>query len=216
MLLSHKHQFLFVHIAKTGGTSVRDALSRYRWDVKYGAPQFIVNKLSQLCGHKLGCRFPRHSKVIAAREMLPEDYFTGLYKFAFVRNPWDLQVSSYHHIKRERPHLVEGFNSFDSFMRYKLDPERPYQYHIDTSMQRQTDYLTDLRGQLCMDYIGKYEMLQDDFDVICKHLKLPAIQLPHKRKANDRDTYRGYYTDQLAEQVETHFKQDIELLNYRF
>ena len=105
MLLSHKHQFLFVHIAKTGGTSVRDALSRFRWDARYGVPQFIVNKLSQLCGHKLGCRFPRHSKVIAAKEMLPAEYFAGLYKFAYVRNPWDLQVSSYHHIKRERPHL---------------------------------------------------------------------------------------------------------------
>lgn len=117
MLLSHKHQFLFVHIAKTGGTSVRDVLSRYRWDARYGMPQFIVNKLSQLCGHKLGCRFPRHSKVIAAKEMLPAEYFAGLYKFAFVRNPWDLQVSSYHHIKRERPHLVAGFDDFDSFMR---------------------------------------------------------------------------------------------------
>ena len=99
--------------------------------------------------------------------MLPAEYFAGLYKFAFVRNPWDLQVSSYHHIKRERPHLVAGFDDFDSFMRYKLDPERPYQYHIDTSMQLQTDYLTDLKGYLCMDFIAKYENLQDDFNTIC-------------------------------------------------
>lgn len=216
MLLSHKHQFLFVHIAKTGGTSVRDALSRYRWDLRYGAPQFVVNKLSQLCGHKLGCRFPRHSKVIAAREMLPEEYFAALYKFAFVRNPWDLQVSSYHHIKRERPHLVEGFNDFDSFMRYKLDPERPYQYHIDTSMQLQTDYLVDLHGNLCMDFIAKYESLQADFDAICQHLKLPTVTLPHKRKATDRDTYHRYYSDDLAAQVGARFKRDTDLLGYQF
>ena len=52
-------------------------------------------------------------------------------------------------------------------MRYKLNPDRPYQYHIDTSMQLQTDYLTDLKGYLCMDFIAKYENLQDDFNTIC-------------------------------------------------
>lgn len=216
MLLSHKHQFLFVHIAKTGGTSVRDALSRYRWDARYGVPQFIVNKLSQLCGHKLGCRFPRHSKVIAAKEMLPAEYFAGLYKFAFVRNPWDLQVSSYHHIKRERPHLVADFDDFDSFMRYKLNPERPYQYHIDTSMQLQTDYLTDLKGNLCMDFIAKYENLQDDFNTICERLNLPTTALPHKRKAIDRKSYHQYYSAELAKLVDRHFQKDISLLGYRY
>ncbi|NVK55800.1 MAG: sulfotransferase family 2 domain-containing protein [Alteromonadaceae bacterium] len=216
MLLSHKYQFLFVHIAKTGGTSVRDALSSYRWDRRYGIAQFIVNKLSQLCGHKLGCRFPRHSKVIAAKEMLPADYFAALYKFAFVRNPWDLQVSSYHHILRERPGLLAGCADFDSFMRFKLDPERCYQYHIDTSMQLQTDYLIDLQGNLCLDFIARYETLQDDFNAICTHLKLPIAKLPHKRQANDRDSYHRYYSDELAELVALHFKRDIEMLGYSF
>lgn len=44
--------------------------------------------------------------------MLPEDYFNGLYKFAVVRNPWDLHVSSYHHIKRERPHVMKDHEPF--------------------------------------------------------------------------------------------------------
>ena len=216
MLLSHRRQFLFVHIAKTGGTSVRRALSSYRWDWKYGPSQFMVNKLSQLAGHRLGCRFPRHSKIIAAREMLPEDYFDRLYKFAFVRNPWDLQVSSFHHIKRERPHLLNGYDKFSDFMRWKLDESRAYQYHIDTSIQLQTDYLVDLRGNLIVDRVGKYENIQSDFDDICEHLKIKQQTLPHKRKATDRKNYRGYFCDELAEQVGTYFKRDVELLGYQF
>jgi len=47
-------------------------------------------------------KFPRHAKAIAAQEMLPREVYEGLFKFAFVRNPWDLQVSSWHHIRRER------------------------------------------------------------------------------------------------------------------
>ena len=90
MLLSHSKQFLFIHIAKTGGTSIREALSPYRWGHRYAAAQFISNKMSQFCGHKIGSRFPRHSRIIAAKEMLPEEYFNGLFKFSVVRNPWDL------------------------------------------------------------------------------------------------------------------------------
>lgn len=123
--------------------------------------------MSQLTEHKIGSRFPRHSRIIAAKEMLPEAYFNQLFKFAVVRNPWDLQVSSYHHIKRERPAVMQGNNDFESFMKWKFDDSRPYQYHINTSLQLQTDYLIDLHGQLLTDFIGRYEQLDSDFEHIC-------------------------------------------------
>ncbi len=145
MLICHRHNFLFVHIAKTAGTSVRTTLNRLRWRDPYFVPQFICSRISSLTGHRIACKIPRHAKVIAAYEMLPREVFDGLFKFAFVRNPWDLQVSSYHHLKRERPHLV-GDRDFETFLRYKLDPARPYQFHLDTSIELQSDYLLDLHG----------------------------------------------------------------------
>ena len=216
MLLSHSKQFLFVHIAKTGGTSMRDALSQYRWGHRYALAQFICNKMSQLCGHKIGSRFPRHSRIIAAKEMLPEEYFEGLFKFAVVRNPWDLQVSSFHHIKRERPHVMQGHDTFESFMRWKFAPSREYQYHIDTSLQLQTDYLVDLHGNLLTNFIGHYENLQSDFDHVCKTLGIPSKKMPHKRKAADRASYHTYYTDEIKALVDKHFAKDIEILGYQF
>jgi len=50
-----------------------------------------------MANHELAIKLPRHSKAIAAKEMLPREFYDSLFKFAFVRNPWDLQVSSYHH-----------------------------------------------------------------------------------------------------------------------
>jgi len=96
LLLSLRYNFLFVHIAKTGGTSIRATLNRYRWRDPYYLPQFICSRISHLTGHRLGCKFPRHAKIIAAREMLPRELFESVFKFAFIRNPWDLQVSSFH------------------------------------------------------------------------------------------------------------------------
>ena len=217
MLLSHRYNFLFVHIAKTGGTSVRAALNKLRWRDPYYAMLFVCHKFSHLTGHKLGTKFPRHSKIIAAKEMLPEEFFQQLYKFAFVRNPWDLQVSSFHHIRRERPAVMNGIDDFNEFMRWKFNPERPYQYHIDTSLQWQTDYLVDLHGNLQTDFIGHTEQLQDDFDQVCEKIGIAPIQLPHKRVAKDRKKdYRSYYDDDTAELVAQHFARDIDMLGYRF
>jgi hypothetical protein len=217
MVLSNRYNFLYVHIAKTGGTSVRAALRALQWRDPYYIAQWICSRLSHLTGHRIAAKLPRHAKIIAAAEMLPQEFFDQLFKFAFVRNPWDLQVSSYHHLKRERPHLLEGHASFEDFTRWKLDPSRPYQYHLDTAITIQTEYLSDMHGNLLTNFLGRYENLLDDFDTICKKIGVPTPEMPHKRHSTDRaKDYRSYYTDELAEMVGAYFKRDVELLGYKF
>jgi hypothetical protein len=217
MLLSPRFNFLYIHIAKTGGTSIRQALSRLRWRDPWYWPMFVCSRLSHLSGHRIGTKLPRHAKVILAKEMLPREVFDELFKFAFVRNPWDLQVSSFHHIRRERPQYLGGHDDFEGFLRWKLEPQRPYQYHLDTSITPQSDYLIDLHGQVCVDFIGRYERLHDDFADICARIGIRPTALPHRRRATDRGRdYRGYYNDETAELVARHFARDIELLGYAF
>jgi hypothetical protein len=216
MLLCYRHRFLFVHIAKTGGTSIRRALRPERRKDRHRISRLICSRLSAMTGHRLGVRFPRHAKVIAAKEMLPRELFQELFKFAFVRNPWDLQVSSYHHIQRERPHLMTAIEDFSSFIRWKLDKERPYHYIVDTSMELQSDYVRDLSGEIIVDYVGRYENLQEDFDEACRRIGIAPRQLPHRRRARDRQAYRRYYDDQTAELVAKHFRSDINAFGYSF
>jgi len=217
MLLSVKHRFLFVHIAKTGGTSVRTSLQPLRRRDPWYWPMCLCSRFSRLSGHRIATKLPRHAKIVAAKELLPKGFFDSLFKFAFVRNPWDLQVSSFYHIRRERPQYLGGHTEFADFLRWKLDPERPYQYHLNTAIEFQTDYLIDLHGTLMVDFIGRYEHLEDDFAEACRHIGIVPPSLAHKRKATDRRRdYRGYYSDATAELVARHFRRDIELLDYTF
>jgi hypothetical protein len=217
MLLSLKYKFLFVHIAKTGGTSIRDALWYYKWTDPYRIPQFLCSRLSALTGHRIGAKFPRHAKLVAAQEMLPRAVFEGLFKFAFVRNPWDLQVSSYHHIRRERPELIARVDGFEAFLRWKFDPARPPQYHADMSTELQSDYLIDLRGRSLIDFVGRYEFLAEDFAEACRRIGIRCPELPHARKAHDRQRdYRSYYNDATAQLIADHYRPDIERFGYRF
>lgn len=216
MLISYRYNFLFVHIAKTGGTSIRSALNRYRFRDPYFIPFFICSRLSSLFGHRLACKLPRHAKAIAAMEMLPREVFEGLFKFTFVRNPWDLQVSSWHHIRRERPHLLKGIEDFEAFLRWKLDPQRPYQFHIDTSIELQSDYIVDLHGNIIVDFVGRYERLVDDFAEICRRIGIRPPELPQKRRAKDRKAYQEYYNSVTAALVAERFARDIEMFGYTF
>jgi len=218
MLISYSHNFLFVHIAKTGGTSVRTALRRYRWGGWYSLPLGIASLVSQMTRprHKLGLKFPRHAKAVAALEMLPTEVYQHFFKFTIVRNPWDLQVSSYHHIRREKPAVLEGVNNFEEFLKRKFAPERAYDFMLDISAERQSEYLTDLQGRIIVDFVGRYETLQQDFDQICERIGIAPTPLPHLRRAHDREDYRRYYTDELADLVAEHYAADLQHLGYTF
>lgn len=216
MLLCHRYRFLFVHVAKTGGSSIRRALRPYRRGHPYAALQFFNRRFSRLTHHRLGCQFPRHARIVAAEEMLPHDFFEQLYKFGFVRNPWDLQVSSYHHLRRERPELLRGRKDFEVFLRWKLDAQRLYQYHLDTSIEIQANYLKGGSGELAVNFVGRYERLQEDFDTVCETVGIRPFRLPHRRRATDRTAYREYYTAETRALVARHFAEDIERFGYEF
>jgi len=216
MLLSPKYNFLFVHIAKTGGTSIRAALNRYRWrDPRY-VPIWLASRMSALAGHRLGIKLARHARIIAAREVLPGDFFCGLYKFAFVRNPWDLQVSSYHHVRRERPDLIAACKNFSDFVHYKFAAGARLPYHLAITSSPQLEYCVDMHGHMLLDFVGRFERLDADFTVVCARLGLPKLALPHRRQARSRTDYRSYYDAETAEIVARAYASDTAHFGYRF
>jgi hypothetical protein len=214
--LSNRYNFLFVHIAKTGGTSMRTALRRLQYRDPLFWPQWLCSRIDHATGHRIAAKLPRHAPIVTAKEMLPHELFQRLFKFAFVRNPWDLQVSSWHHLQRERPHLLQGIDSFETFIDYKLDPERPAQFHLDVSIRAQRDYLVDLNDNVIVDFIGRYENLSADYHTIGQRLGVNLPALPEKRRASNREDYRTYYTDALAERVGQAFQRDIDTFGYTF
>jgi hypothetical protein len=218
MLLSYRHRFLFVHIAKTGGTSVRAALRPYRWGWPYSLPLAAASLVSQLTRprHILGLKFPRHAKAIAAKEMLPPELYEALFKFTVVRNPWDLQVSSYHHLQREHPEVMTGLPDFPTFVRWKLDPDRPRSDLLDIARELQSEYVTDLRGRTIVDFVARYENLGEDFRTICRAIGIDAPPLPHHRRAGGRQPYREYYDAETRKLVGEHYREDLERFGYEF
>ncbi len=205
MLVSHRHRFIFIHTYKTAGMSVRRVLDPYaegrarRWVAKYARRLRLPAPATP--------RF--HMPAREVRALLSPEVFDSYFTFAFVRNPWDWQVSLYHYMLKATDHyqheLAKSFAGFDAYIRWRVDKE----------VRLQKAFVTDEDGRMIVDFVGRMECVDEDFAHVCRTVGLPPIRLPHKNRSRHRD-YRGYYSDETREMVARAFAEDIDAFGYTF
>jgi hypothetical protein len=80
----------------------------------------------------------------------------------------------------------------------------------------QLEWITDEKGDIIVDFVGRFENLQADFDTVCDEINLERQDLHHENRSRHDDTYRSYYDDETKAIVEDCFKADIEYFGYEF
>ena len=66
-----------------------------------------------------------------------------------------------------------------------------------------------------MNFVGKIENLQHDFNNVCKTINIPISKLPHLQTTS-RKHYSEYYTEITKSIVAERFSQDISMFGYVF
>ena len=66
-----------------------------------------------------------------------------------------------------------------------------------------------------LDFIGRFENLQSDFNYICEQIGLEALALPHLEKT-EHGHYHKFYNDETRDLVSKIYQKDIELFKYEF
>jgi hypothetical protein len=207
MIISYQHQFIFFAVPKTGTHSIRQALRLHMGPADLEQVGLFVTKRFP---------FPEFANVphghINAREIRPvlgDERFGQLFKFAFVRNPY------------------ERFVSFCAFMtrqtnEFKQQP-RAVMKSIITSpstlnhllCRPQYEFLVDDAGRLAMDFVGRNEHMQASYDSICAKLGIPSQPLG-RANASQHRPWQDYYDDELVRLVGNVYWRDLELFGYGF
>src|SRR5690606_34309859 len=103
MLISDSHRFAFIHIRKSAGSSVRNALKPYAIE----KPTDLLSKLkskTRIENNYQHFYFQLHSDVMLLKSVMPKEVFNSYFKFAYVRSPWTRLLSEYLYIQRKPNH----------------------------------------------------------------------------------------------------------------
>lgn len=149
---------MFIHVPKTAGISIEHVLLRLlglTWETR--APLLLRRNDDPSKG-------PPYLAHLKATEYVSRGYLTprefdGYFKFSFVRNPWDRIVSEY----KYRGHPLRMDCKTYLFKHLPTPGFTDAYCHIVP----QYDFVHDERGTLLADFVGRYESLQADFEVVC-------------------------------------------------
>jgi len=154
-----------------------------------------------------------HQTASELIDVLGRQTFDSCFTFAVVRNPWDWQVSLYNFMQKKPTHIqheaVKKIGSFDEYIRKRCLENCSFQ-RIGT----QRDFIYSESDELLVDFVGRFESLQADFESICSRIGVSAT-LPRLNVYNTRP-YRQFYTAETREMVSQTFASDISLLGYEF
>jgi len=199
-VVSIEQKCIFVHVPKTGGQSVEQAFLNQNglsWDARAALllkKNTNINKGPKRLAHLLASEYVELGYV-------SQHFFDTSFKFSFVRNPWDRMVSSYHYQK----HNCRSF--------------KEYVQQIDVTarmLRPQSDFLVDASGKLLIDFLGRFEHLEADFQAICSKLGLEQASLPKRNMTARRSAYHSYYDAESRSIVAELYKEDTERFDYRF
>jgi hypothetical protein len=182
---------IFVHIPKAAGLSVAESL--------------------------FSSHVAAHTPLYMFLALYGSRRFDRMFKFTFVRHPIDRVASAFTFLKAggltetDRLWAAENLRAYSDLNHFLTEGLRRPEIADWVHFKPQLYFLTDPRsGKIGVDYIGRFETLNTDFDEIARRLGSPA-RLKHINRSVRRETAISPAARRAAEEV---YKADFDALNY--
>ncbi|EAI8076455.1 sulfotransferase family protein [Campylobacter coli] len=190
-----KYKCIFIHVPKVAGSSIERVI--------YQTDKWLV-------GHVKASDYTKFDK----------DKFDSYFSFGFVRNPYDRVVSAYHYLKNDSPdpcdikwgRLHINNLTFEEFILSLQDEEFKEEILSKNHFSFQYKYLCDKNMNILVNFIGKFEKLDNDFKKILNILRRKD-SLVHINKSKHLN-YRDYYNSQTYKIIREIYRDDFEIFDY--
>jgi len=151
--------------------------------------------------------YPDHMTASQLIQQTSMEEFNSKFSFAFVRNPWDWELSHYKYILRMPRHAsheeVKRLGTFSEYVRWRCDQR----------FQLQRSFLIH-DGKQVVDFVGRFETLTADFQTIAGQLGIsPKLKQLNRTR---RTVYQEHYDAKTVDLIAETFREDIEHFGYQF
>ncbi|TBV25490.1 hypothetical protein DMZ43_11120 [Meridianimaribacter sp. CL38] len=215
-MVSHKYKCIFIHIPKTGGETVISLIDDSDKSI------------------------PKHANAAQIRDYLGEDKWNEYYKFSIVRNPFDLAISMYSHLRKplyEKENIIKKYGksllnpvnacetacnySFSKYCEIVFDQAQIQEEESKKDwpvfhFKPQYDWLIDYQSSLIIDNIILFENYDLGLKGVMEDLGISKNTVIPKKNKSKHMHYSKYYTKKSYEIVQKHYSKDIEKFNYTF
>ena len=214
--INHNKRALFIHIPKTGGSYISEILEKY-----YGFKTYYLQRPDHqiFCGGK-DKSVKMHENYIHGTLMYykSSDYINRVmnmnrakwdnyFIFTFVRNPYDKIVSGWNY--------CNNYNiPFSNYLQINRSANEYDYWHV---FMPQVRHLINEKGLLGVNFIGKFEKLEEDLAKVLLLLGIKnIIHKPFKKNGRVHKNYLDYYEEdknniQIVNEI---LKEDFEKLDY--
>ena len=215
--INHDLKSIFIHVHKTGGTYISYMLHKYYGFTNYYLRRpdhdiFCMNKEKSTKYlnyenrlHGVLVYYKTSSYINKKMNMTPQKW-DSYYKFCFIRNPYDKIISAWNHVNR----LGASFEAYLYLDKKCNDVEY---MHVFLPQVRN---IINQSGKIKIDYIGKFENLEEDFQNILKNIGIKNIIHDVSKQMNKRDhnKFYEYYNQKVLTKVNQLLSEDFALLDY--
>jgi hypothetical protein len=230
---------------KTAGDSINDSIKPV-----LSKEDFVIQNDFQAFINRAQGRSPReyrpldkHSTALEIRACVSPEVWNGYFTFAFVRHPVTRSLSLYNYMARkaaERDKLLarnawyltppgrrgdpnpwkameayRATDSFSSFIRHPCTAEA-------LGMQPQADSICDVDGTVIVDFIGRFENLEDDFLTVQSRIGIPSSKIRHNNSSGSGTAtsrrHQGATIDDVSpgdiDYLSERFARDFDMFGY--
>lgn len=194
--VNHESKVIFIHVPKTAGTPMQEK-------------PFIGGS--------------GHESIFEFKYMLPPEVFSSYFKFGFVRNPWDRLVSAYHFlVQMKEDHKLYKYDAgwvrtlrqFASLNDFVKSFAFSVALHQGDHFPSQVSLLFDESGNLAVDFVGRFENLDQDWRYVCQRIGVEEnTELP-RCNTSKHEHYSVYYDAEAREIVGRAYEADLRAFSY--
>lgn len=217
-IINTTHHFIYVHIPKTAGTSVKRFLGQFTryCDVEIGGAA-DAEALEVFYWNRF--RLKKHALAREILHAVGRERFAGYFKFSFVRDPFARTLSIFRFLKFDfktwgKAAVMDRFSNLEDFVTsdYFQEPGP------DRILVPQSRWLHDEQKRNCMDFIGRVETLDQDVAGICRTLLLPRVPQSMSRRnvssEGPESLMKELTLGKVVDAIRRRYEADFEAFGY--